>query len=176
LIIISLWQFGNLTVTTDGWNMAPWNFLLGVGLGLTFIPSQTLAFLSLRGAALTKASSLFNVTRQIASSVATAVTITLLGQQTASHFSQLQAEAALNMPPGAPPPNPADPQVAQAFQQMAAQAGTSGVNDVFIYLAIGTVLVFLLAFALPSRKSVIAQEEEAERLTAGSKVAPMHLG
>ena len=92
-IIIALWQFGQLTPTSDGWAVAPWNFLLGIGLGFTFIPSQTLAFLSLSGAALAKASSLFNVTRQIASSVASAIVIALLGQQTASHISSLIAAA-----------------------------------------------------------------------------------
>ncbi|NWJ47597.1 MAG: DHA2 family efflux MFS transporter permease subunit [Chloroflexi bacterium] len=175
-VIIALWQFGNLTPTTDGWAMTPWNFLLGMGLGLTFIPSQTLAFLSLRGTALTKASSLLNVTRQIAGSVATAITITLLGQQTTYHFNLLQADAIKNLPAGAPTPNPADPQYAQAMQQLGAQAGTNGINDVFIYLAIGTVLVFLLSFALPSRKNVIAMEEEAERLHGSLEVAPIHIG
>jgi len=172
-VITALWQFGNLSVSTDGWAMAPWNAMLGVGLGLTFIPSNTLAFLSLRGQALTKASSLFNVCRQIASSVATAIVITLLGQQTVYHFTQLQA----NIPAGGPALNPADPANAQAAQQMIAQAGTSAINDVFIYLAFGTVLVLLLAFALPSRKSVVEQERiAAEAEGSVLEAVPMHMG
>ncbi|MDB5082211.1 MAG: hypothetical protein JWP00_4135 [Chloroflexi bacterium] len=175
MVIISLWQFGNLTPTTDGWDMVPWNFLLGMGLGFTFIPSQTLAFLTLSGPALAKASSLFNVTRQIASTVATAVIVTLLVQQTTHHANQLQAEAMRNLPPGTPPPNPADPQFAGAMEQLAAQAGTRGTNDVFIYLAFGTVLVVLLSFLLPSRKS-IAEQEAAHKALGGSDVMPVHMG
>jgi EmrB/QacA subfamily drug resistance transporter len=178
LVIIALWQFGSLTPTSDGWNMAPWNFLLGIGLGLTFIPSQTLAFLTLSGPALAKASSLFNVTRQVASSVATAVIVTLLVQQTTQHANELQAQALANLPAGTPPPNPADPQFAQAIEQLTAQAGTQGSNDVFIYLAIGTVLVLLLSFLLPSRKSIAEQEaaHKAATAEAGLDAIPVHMG
>ncbi len=170
-VIISMWQFGNLTPTTDGWAMAPWNALLGLGLGLTFIPSQTLAFLSLSGPALAKASSLFNVARQIASSIATAVLITVLGQQTTSHLAQLQA----NIPAGTPPPNPADPKTAQMLQQLGSTAGTQAINDVFIYLAIGTVLVLALSFALPSRKSV-AELQIKQKMAGVEAAVPVHVG
>jgi hypothetical protein len=105
--------------------------------------------------------------------VATAIVITLLGQQTTYHFTQLQA----NIPAGTPAPNPADPTYAQAAEQMVAQAGTSAINDVFIYLAFGTVLVLLLAFALPSRKSVVEQERQAAEAEGGVlEAVPMHMG
>ena len=174
LVIIAMWQFGNLTPTTDGWAIAPWNLILGVGLGLTFIPSQTLAFLTLSGPALAKASSLFNVTRQLASSIATAIIITLLGQQISYHASQLQAEALRNVPSGTPPLNPNDPRAAQAIQQLTATAGTQGSNDVFIYLAIATVLVVLMAFALPNRKSVA--DLQAQKESSGMEAVPVHVG
>ena len=157
-IIIALWQFGQLTPTSDGWAVAPWNFLLGVGLGFTFIPSQTLAFLSLSGAALAKASSLFNVTRQIASSIASAVVIALLGQQTLSHISNLAAAAQSQPPAGTTPPAPGSPQFQQMMAQLGAQGGTLAVNDVFIYLAGATVLVLLLSFGLPSHQKMTEQQ------------------
>lgn len=170
LLIIALWQFGNLTPGTDGWALAPWNVLLGLGLGLTFIPTQTLAFQTLKGPALAKASSLFNVTRQITSSIATAVIITLLVQQTTYHFGRLQAEAARTLPPGVAP-DPNNPQVAEAFRQLGAQAGTSANNDVFVYLAIATGLVLLLALALPGRHKQAQISAEAER--SGEAFAPI---
>jgi EmrB/QacA subfamily drug resistance transporter len=168
ILVFALWQLTTLTPTTDGWSMAPWNVLLGLGLGLTMMPVQTLAMQTLRGPALAKATSLFNVTRQISSSIATAIIITLLVQQTNSHFSQLQAEAMRNVPAGVTP-DPNNPQFAQAIQQMAAQAGTSANNDVFLILAIGTVLLLLIALALPSRRKqaeMSAAIEEGEEQAA----------
>lgn len=169
LIVIALWQFTFLdTAKSDGWTMAPWNFILGVGLGLTFIPSQTLAFLSLTGPALTKASSLFNVARQIASSLATAVIITLLGQQTTTHVQDFVNAAVQNamksLPAGTPVPSSTSPQAQQFLQQILKEvtpkAGTLAITDLFGYLAVATILVAILAFALPSRKQVAAIQEE----------------
>ncbi|MBN9387338.1 MAG: DHA2 family efflux MFS transporter permease subunit [Chloroflexi bacterium] len=176
LVIISLWQFGNLTPTSDGWSMAPWNFLLGLGLGATFVPSNTLAFLSLSGPALAKASSLFNVTRQIASSIATAVIITLFVQQTNTHVTELSQQALAALPPGTPPPNPTDPQYAQALNQLVSNAGTKATNDVFIYLAFGTVLVFLLALVMPSRKTITDLEAASRAAGETKEAVPVHMG
>ncbi len=173
-VMIALWQFGQLTVDSDGWSMAPWNVLLGIGLGFTFIPSQTLAFLTLRGPALAKASSLFNVTRQIASSIAVAITIALLGQQTNLYLNQLQAEAVSKLPPGTPPLQPTDPQFGQFMQQLGSKAGTHAVTDVFIYLSIATVLVLALSFVLPSRKAMVTQQ--AELVEAGKQPVAVHMG
>ncbi len=169
LLIVALWQLSNLTVTTDGWALAPWNVLLGLGLGLTFMPVQTLALQTLRGPALAKASSLFNVTRQISSSIATAILITLLVQQTTSHATQLQADAVRNLPPGVTF-DPNSPQAAEAFKRLAGEAGTQANNDVFFILAIGTALVLLVALALPNRRKqremmaeIMEDEKEANR-------------
>jgi EmrB/QacA subfamily drug resistance transporter len=174
-VMIALWQFGQSTATSDGWTLAPWNLVLGVGLGLTFIPSQTLAFLSLTGPALAKASSLFNVTRQITSSVATAITITLLGQQTTHYIVQLQADALSKLPAGTPPPTTMDPAMAQ---QLGSQGATLAVNDVFIYLAVASVLVLLLSFVMPSLKRMSElQSEQQEQVGAGrSEALPVHVG
>ncbi|HEX2916699.1 MAG TPA: DHA2 family efflux MFS transporter permease subunit [Chloroflexia bacterium] len=172
LLIISLWQLSSLTVTTDGWTLAPWQFMLGLGLGLTLIPTQTLALQALRGPALAKANSLFNVTRQIVSSVATAVIITLLVQSTTSHINTLQAEALRNLPPGTKI-DPTSPQAQAAIGQMVAQAGTAANNDVFLILAIATSVVLVLALALPGRKK---QAEQAALEGEGNAEPLISLG
>ncbi len=170
-LIVALWQMTSLTPTTDGWDLAPWTALLGFGLGLTLIPSQTLALQTLRGPALAKANSLFNVTRQIVSSIATAIIVTLLVQQTTSHLTELQAQAARQLPPGTNPVfDPNNPQMVKAMEQLVSQAGTAANNDLFLILAISTVAVLLLGFALPSLKkqqatvsAISNSEDEAER-------------
>lgn len=174
-LIVALWQLSNMTTTTDTWSIAPWNFLLGLGLGTTLIPTQTLAFQTLRGPALAKASSLFNVTRQISSSIATAIVVTLLVQQTTSHATQLQAEAVKNLPPGATF-DPTSPQAAEAIKQLTAQAGTAANNDLFVILAIGTVLVLLIAFALPGRRKQIEQSAAASEEEGASREAFVSMG
>lgn len=169
LLIVALWQLSSLTPTTDGWALAPWQVFLGLGLGLTFMPVQTLALQTLRGPALAKASSLFNVTRQIASSIATAIIITLLVQQTTSHITDLQTQAVKNLPAGATF-DPNSPQAQQALQQMAAQAGTSANNDLFIILAISTLVVLVVAFALPSRRKQQQMSAELSEEPSGNEV------
>jgi EmrB/QacA subfamily drug resistance transporter len=169
LLIVALWQLSSLTPSTDGWALAPWQVLLGLGLGLTFMPVQTLALQTLRGPALAKASSLFNVTRQIASSIATAIIITLLVQQTTSHINDLQAQAVKNLPAGVTF-DPNSPQAQQALQQMVAQAGTSANNDLFIILAISTLVVLVVAFALPSRRKQQQMSAELSEEQAGNEV------
>ncbi len=161
ILVFALWQLTHLTVTSDGWTMAPWNVMLGFGLGITMMPVQTLALQTLSGPALAKATSLFNVTRQISSSIATAIIITLLVQQNTSHFTQLRDEALKNLPAGVTP-DPNSPQAQEAFRQLAAQAGTAANNDLFFYLAVGTALVALLALALPNRKKQFEQSAAAE--------------
>ncbi len=150
-LIVGLWQFGHLTPSIDGSVLILWNILLGFGLGLTLVPVQTLALQTISGPALAKASSLYNVTRQITSSIGTAIIISLLVQRTVFHFGELQASLAHQLPPGVVP-NPNDPQVARLLEQAHAQAGTAANNDVFIILSIATVLLLLVSMALPGRR------------------------
>jgi hypothetical protein len=159
LLIISSWQLSNLQTDTDGWWLLPWLIIRGLGFGLTAIPAQTLAFQTISGPALQKASSLFNVTRQIFSSIGIAVLTTLFVQQTTSHATELQAAAAAS---GAAAPDLTTPAGRALMAQLQARAGTSGMNDVFVMVAIGTVIVVLLALALPNkpRRVKVAEGEE----------------
>ncbi|HEX2910833.1 MAG TPA: MDR family MFS transporter [Chloroflexia bacterium] len=150
LLIFSSWELSQLTPSTDGTTLMPWLIIRGLGFGLTAIPVQTLALQSISGPALAKGSSLFNVTRQIASSIGIALLATLFVQQTSQHATDL-AKSALQTA-GNAVADPNNPVVAAAREKLVAQAGTFGINDVFTFVTIGTVGMVLLAFALPSRK------------------------
>ncbi len=163
ILIVALWQFGHLTPTVSGLSLVPWNVLLGFGLGLTIIPSQTLALQTLSGTALAKGSSLYAVTRQITSSIGTAIITSLLVQQTISHMAALQSQ----LPVGTPP-DPRSPQVTQ----MMAQAGTSANNDVFTILAIATGVLFFVALLLPGRKK-LAEINAAQTQENQEAIAPL---
>lgn len=163
-LIISSWELTQLTPSTDGVAMMPWLIMRGLGFGLAMIPMQTLAMQAVSGPALPKASSLFNVTRQIASSIGLAALATMFVQQTASHASTLRQALLSNLPAGATPVfDPNSPQI----QQLRSQAGTAGMNDVFMFVTIGTVVLLLLAFALPNRaKAIPVYKTETETETS----------
>ena len=154
-LVVSAWQLSQLTPTTDGLAMMPWLILRGFGFGFSSIPVQTLALQAITGRALPKASSLFTVTRQIFSSVGIAMITTLFVQQTASHTEVLRSALLAKLPPGVAP-NPANPAFAAARDALIAQAGTAGLNDVFVLVTIGTVAIILLAWALPGRQAQAA--------------------
>jgi len=151
LLIISSWQLTNFSPATAGTELIPWLILRGLGFGMTMIPVQTLALQAITGPALAKATSLFNMTRQIAQSIGTAVVVTLFAQQTTQHANELRDQLTRSLPPGVTF-DPNSPQAIAAREQLGAQAGTMAVNDVFFILTIGTLLMVGLAIALPNRK------------------------
>jgi len=148
-LIISSWQLSQLTPTSDGVSIMPWIILRGLGFGWAVIPVQTLALQAIVGPALPKASSLFNVMRQIFSSIGIAIVSTLFVQQAAQHATELQRS--LPTPPPGVTLDPNSPTVQAARQQLAAQAGTNAVNDVFLIVTIGSIIILLAALALPGR-------------------------
>jgi EmrB/QacA subfamily drug resistance transporter len=165
LLAVSSWLLSQLTYQTDGYGMMPALILRGLGFGFTLIPVQTMALEVISGPALAKASSLFNVTRQIFSSIGIAATITLFVQRATVHATEMAAAARAALPPGVTP-NPNDPNVQAAIRNIQARAGTSAINDVFNLVMYGTLVVLLLALALPSRHTL------AERRAANADHGP----
>jgi EmrB/QacA subfamily drug resistance transporter len=154
---LAAWQLTSLTPTTGGGQIWPWLTLIGLGLGLTSVPVQTLALQRLSGPILTKASSLATSSRLIMASVGGTVLTTVFLQQTNAHVATLQAAALGSLPAGTVP-DLTNPAVQAAIQQLGAQAGTLALNDVFAYIAAGTLLVMLLALLLPGRQHFPATE------------------
>src|SRR5439155_6859327 len=98
LLTISSWMLTQITWTTDGAGLMPALIVRGLGFGFCLIPVQTLALEVISGPALAKASSLFNVTRQIFSSIGVAAVITLFVQRTAYHAAARTKQARRNIP------------------------------------------------------------------------------
>jgi EmrB/QacA subfamily drug resistance transporter len=70
-----------LDTTTSGLSLQPWLVIRGLGLGLSNIPLQTLALSVVSNKAMARASSLLNVTRQVAGAVGISVFTTYLSLQ-----------------------------------------------------------------------------------------------
>jgi len=150
-LVVSSWGLSNLNPASDGWSMMPWIILRGFGFGFSGIPVQTLALQAITGRALPKASSLFTASRQIASSIGIAIITTLFVQQTASHAQSIISSGSVTDP-----------------AQIAVQAGTSGINDVFLFVTVSTALILLLIWFLPSQAAQSAAAAARNRSTDAS--------
>ena len=164
LLAISSFMLTNITPTSDGWSLMPALLVRGFGFGFTLIPVQTLALEAITGAALPKASSLFNVTRQIFSSIGVAATITFFVQQSVSHATELTNQLRQTLPPGVTP-DPNSPQAKAAIALVRSQAGTAAIQDVFFWVMIGCIVLLFVGLALPSRAA-------QARLSASREGAP----
>ncbi|PAW79967.1 MAG: hypothetical protein B9S32_01165 [Verrucomicrobia bacterium Tous-C9LFEB] len=158
LLALSAWQISREAATTNGWSLVPWIFIRGLGFGATFQLMQAKAMESVSNLALPKASSLFNVMRQIFSSIGLAVIVTLQLQLTSTHMTGwLRDNAATG---------------STASGQT--WAGVAAFHDIFIGVAIGSVLLFLLTLMLPQHIKisespvVIRAIEEREGQPVGS--------
>ncbi len=162
-LILSSWGISQLPAGADGAWFLPWLIIRGLGFGFTSTPVQTLAMQRIIGPALAKASSLFTVTRQIFSSIGVAVFTTVFVQQTTAHAGTL------HLPPGVKP-DPTNPAFQAARAQLAAQAGTAGMQDVFWLVTLGTCLLLILAFLIPNRAA------QAAARPAGEPPRPLAVG
>ncbi len=129
---------------TDAWSLVPILLIRGLGFGWSNLPLQTVALSKITGRALPKASSLYNATAQIFSSIGIAVLTTIFIQSlttnTASRLEQLKSSGQAAKLAGG----------AEAVRiNLLSPAAASAVSTVFLIVTIGTVLAIGLAFTLP---------------------------
>lgn len=95
LVTIGTYGFTQLDVNTTWQSLQVWLLVRGLGLGLTNIPLQTLAFSVVSNRAMARASSLTNVTRQVFGAVGITVLTTIFVQATkdyaTAHTAQVKA-------------------------------------------------------------------------------------
>lgn len=144
--------------TDSDWEFfVPILVLRGVGFGWGGLPLQTVALAHITGRELPKASSLYNATAQIFTSIGTAVVTSLLAQRTIVNATDIAAAAIARGE--AIPAN------------LNLLAGTAGMRDVFWLLAIATLLVALASLPLPryslKQISMRAGVTEADTARAG---------
>ena len=164
-----------ITNETDGWGLVPSMLLRGLGFGMTGIPLQTLALQKITGGALPKASSLYNASAQIFSSIGIAILSTFFIQQTTSHLpdqaqiAEFSKQAQQQFVPGFLASHPgltqATLQNSPDFAALQAQiqtavggkitafAGVPALRDVFLIVTFAMVALIFLAFILPRNSS-----------------------
>jgi DHA2 family multidrug resistance protein len=103
LTAYSLWQMTRFSLLMDTWPILISGLVQGVGLGLVWVPISTVAFSTLPAAMRNEGTALFNLIRNIGSSVGISVVVFLLTQNT----QRLHASLAEHITPYNAVSNPA---------------------------------------------------------------------
>jgi EmrB/QacA subfamily drug resistance transporter len=156
---------------TDGWSLIPAMILRGIGFGMSGIPLQTVALEKLKGYELPRASSLYNASAQIFSSIGIAVLTTLFVQQTTAHLPNIASvsQQIIATHPGLAPDSPQFQQLVQA--QVQSQAGIPALTDVFLVVTVAMVALIFLSFILPDKRS--RKDVGADEAAESEKPEPM---
>jgi MFS family permease len=181
LVTVGTWGFAHMDVTTTGQSLQGYLILRGLGLGFINIPLQTLALSVVSNRAMARASSLVNVTRQVASALGVAILTAYLTQSATSHGNDIAA-AFQQRPPtgiaaacikaaGVTVPTPQDLAAHMpAIQACVVQhATTLGLNDTFMFVMIACGVCAVLALFVGRDPAVQAAKEAKAR---GEEVAP----
>jgi EmrB/QacA subfamily drug resistance transporter len=179
LVTAGTWGFAHLDVNTTGQSLLIWLILRGLGLGFVNIPLQTLALSVVSNRAMARASSLVNVTRQVASALGVAVLTSYLTQQAISHGNTIAA-GLKQVPPTGVAATCVSAAGVTSPQQLLAHMGAIqtcivnnatvlGLNDTFVLVMIGCGVCALLALIVGRDPAVQAAKAAKAR---GEEVAP----
>jgi DHA2 family multidrug resistance protein len=158
--VVTMWAFGSLNLELGARDLFWPQFLQGIALGLLFVPMTTLTMAHIPNEQMGNASSLFNMTRNLGSSIGIAVTSTFLTRSTAQHRSLLAEHfSALNpqfeqlfgsrvAPFLANPPLEPSAELLALRSSLERQASLLGFLDSFRLFALIFLLMLPLAFLL----------------------------
>jgi len=139
---LSTYLMSRFNLTTDFWTFVWPRSILGLGMGLTFIPLTTMTLSHIPRENMTEATSLYNLLRNLGGSVGIAFTTTMLSRRAQFHQTRLVEHL-----------SPFDPAYSLSRNKMAAFLGTQGLpasgTDGLIYRELvrqSTTLAFTDAF------------------------------
>ena len=154
---------------TDGWSLTPWLMLRGAGFGMAgMLPIQNLAMSVVSNVAMARASSLFNVTRQIWAAVGVAGMSSYLTSRATELAPQFAVQARTGIGP-AGACVAATPMDLSAIRVCASRFITAdALNDTFVLVVLLTVATLLVALFMG--------QDPAVRLarTAEVRAGPVH--
>ncbi len=175
------------TVSTTGADLQWWLILRGLGLGFANIPLQTLVLSVVSNRAMARASSLVNVTRQVAGAIGITILNTYLTQQTTNHVAAVTKSFFAG-----PVASATAKCVAQLGHSPAVQACVGaaakvyigqnafvmGLNDAFVLAAIATGICTVLALFVGRDPNLVAAKRAAARGEAveGREARPAIVG
>jgi MFS transporter, DHA2 family, multidrug resistance protein len=145
LTIISLWQMAGFSLLMDGDPIIWSGFIQGVGTGFVYVPLAAVTFATLKPELRNEATALFNLTRNIGSSIGISVVEALLVRNTQVMHVSLAAH--LTRYTGAHAATAASA-LAALNHEVTEQASMIAYNDDFKLMMILTILVIPFAFLL----------------------------
>ncbi|SDQ76664.1 MDR family MFS transporter [Actinopolyspora saharensis] len=148
VLLVSAGTFQFVDLSSSLWNLVGSLVLLGGAMGMLMTPLQTAAFAQTTGAYMGQATSLFNVSRQVATALATAVVASALVMFTDSAMS------------GAAPTDP----------QAVAQARMAGFHGAFLVPVVFGVLGLLLTARVRDADAVATLDREVRTASRSSAV------
>ena len=173
----ALYQMTDFDLAMDSWPLVMSGITQGFGLGFVFVPLTTIAFRTLDARLRTEASSLFNLVRNIGSSIGISITAALLANNTQVSHADLAAHISLFNPNlavvGLPPAALATPMGAQTLAELdgmvTQQAAMIGYLDDFRLMFVITLCALPLLLLLRQKKASVpemtvapfAQDKEA---------------
>ena len=83
----SLWEMTRFTMDVSGWDIVRTGIIQGLGVGLTYVPLTTISFSTLKAHYRNEGTALFNLIRNIGSSIGISVVMTLLAQRTQANHA-----------------------------------------------------------------------------------------
>lgn len=181
LVTAGTWGFAHMDVNTTGQSLQVYLIMRGLGLGLINIPLQTLALSVVSNRAMARASSLVNVTRQVASALGVAILTSYLTQRATAHGKDIAAAFQQRPPTGvaatcisASGVTIPTPQALLAHMDAIKACGvhyatTMGLNDTFVFVMIACGICAVLALLVGRDPAVRAAREAKAR---GEEVAP----
>jgi EmrB/QacA subfamily drug resistance transporter len=141
---------------TDAWSLAPWLMLRGAGFGIAGIPVQNLALSAVSNVAMARASSLFNVTRQIWSAVGVAGLSSYLTSRATMRVAEVavQARSGTGVAGACVSANPAHVSFVRAC--LARLVTAEALNDAFVVVVVLSLATMLLSVSVGQDPSVRA--------------------
>lgn len=91
LTSFSLWEMTRFTPDVGGWTIVRTGIIQGLGLGLTYVPLTTISFSTLASHYRTEGTALFNLMRNIGSSIGISAVMTYLAQRTQANHAAFAA-------------------------------------------------------------------------------------
>ncbi len=134
MLTLSTFLLSGIKPDSDWQFFVPILLIRGIGFGWSNLPLQTVALAAITGGALPKASSLYNATAQVFSSIGVSVMSTLLVERSTVHATEIVRAAG-----GRPPEN------------LALLAATPALHDVFLIVGICTAAAAVIGLLLPAK-------------------------
>jgi len=182
MIGVGLLAIGSIGFTsagpqTDAWSLTPWLMLRGAGFGVASIPVQNLALSAVSNVAMARASSLFNVTRQIWSAVGVAGLSSYVTSRATTRAADVILQARSGTGAAGACVSATATQVSLVRACLARLVTAEALNDAFVVVVALSFATMLLAVFLGQDPSVKAARPvtsrvettpaEARRPTAG---------